>query len=892
MIIKSVSLENFLSHKDTIVEFDRGVNVIIGPNGAGKTSIVDAIIFALFSDRVRGDRINDIIRRDSKEAKVELEFVIDNKEYKIENVRSKTTSDIVVYENGNTLAMGKNNVAREVTKILEMSKDIALNSVFVRQGEIALLLDQEPSKRKEFIGKLLGLDKLEYTYDNMRNVIDKFKEDTKEYDRIKVRLDEKGESLKGKSKEKEELEIKNEKRKQELEIKSEELERAEEELKSWNDKRDRYNESKNEISTIGRDIKNIERRISELEEELNSAIKASENANKLEGEIGRLEPLVKYKELISEYKQLKKDRKRLEDELEKVNKLSEEKEDNKEDYEEYNKLSEEKEELLKEEGTLRKDEIEYEKIITEIKNKKKEIEKVDNEIEKVEEDAKALGIATLEDKNKKLEEIDTIRKEFNDALDKLKDEKGRLNGRRKEISEYLGILGESNICPICKQELTEEHRENVKKEFGEEISYIKNRLVKIEEEITEKTNEIKRLEEDKEKIEKIDFERLIKLKEELKDISIKIKELEDIKTESSKSVSRLYEVRKRIEDIKSKLNELKRRYDKYISAQNALESHRGKTEIESELTGINNKIDSIEEEKTILEEKIVEIPKDLDSEIKRLKKLEEEYIKLETEANSIESLKKMIVDKRNDVEERKSEMGKIIKERDSLGYSDEVYKKIKDRKETVNNTVIRLKSEFDNINLQLMKLDNEIKEIENAIRVLEAKLRESEKIRELINKLESIRKAFSKDGIQRVIRRKLAPFISDAASNYLDEFNLELSSLSINEDFDITLMRGGEELPLRNISGGEKVAVAIALRLAIANALSNRLSTIIMDEPTVHLDEERRRELVDIMKSFSTNSIIPQLIIITHNRELEDVGDVVYNVEKVNGISVVKSIEL
>ncbi len=59
-----------------------------------------------------------------------------------------------------------------------------------------------------------------------------------------------------------------------------------------------------------------------------------------------------------------------------------------------------------------------------------------------------------------------------------------------------------------------------------------------------------------------------------------------------------------------------------------------------------------------------------------------------------------------------------------------------------------------------------------------------------------------------------------------------------------------------------------------------------MDEPTTHLDEERRRELVEIMKSFfREGATIPQMIIVTHHRELEDVTDTVYRVEKVSGVS-------
>ncbi len=59
-----------------------------------------------------------------------------------------------------------------------------------------------------------------------------------------------------------------------------------------------------------------------------------------------------------------------------------------------------------------------------------------------------------------------------------------------------------------------------------------------------------------------------------------------------------------------------------------------------------------------------------------------------------------------------------------------------------------------------------------------------------------------------------------------------------------------------------------------------------MDEPTTHLDEERRRELVEIMKNFfREGAAVPQMIIVTHHRELEEVADTVYRVEKVDGVS-------
>lgn len=54
------------------------------------------------------------------------------------------------------------------------------------------------------------------------------------------------------------------------------------------------------------------------------------------------------------------------------------------------------------------------------------------------------------------------------------------------------------------------------------------------------------------------------------------------------------------------------------------------------------------------------------------------------------------------------------------------------------------------------------------------------------------------------------------------------------------------------------------------------------------MDEERRKELVNILSSFFREGgrIIPQMLIITHHREIEDVADVIYTIKKEEGYSI------
>ena len=47
-MIKSIELTNWKTHKHTVINFQKGVNVLIGVMGAGKSSVIDGISFGLF----------------------------------------------------------------------------------------------------------------------------------------------------------------------------------------------------------------------------------------------------------------------------------------------------------------------------------------------------------------------------------------------------------------------------------------------------------------------------------------------------------------------------------------------------------------------------------------------------------------------------------------------------------------------------------------------------------------------------------------------------------------------------------------------------------------------------------------------------------------------------
>ena len=115
------------------------------------------------------------------------------------------------------------------------------------------------------------------------------------------------------------------------------------------------------------------------------------------------------------------------------------------------------------------------------------------------------------------------------------------------------------------------------------------------------------------------------------------------------------------------------------------------------------------------------------------------------------------------------------------------------------------------------------------------------------------------------------PLIQKYTKQFFNKFNFNYSDLTLDDEYDVTLYGPEGESSMSMVSGGEKIAVALALRLGITQA--------------IHLDSSRRHELINLLKEMS---VLPQMIIVTHESQLENAADNLIKVEKDNGISKVE----
>ena len=187
--------------------------------------------------------------------------------------------------------------------------------------------------------------------------------------------------------------------------------------------------------------------------------------------------------------------------------------------------------------------------------------------------------------------------------------------------------------------------------------------------------------------------------------------------------------------------------------------------------------------------------------------------------------------------------------------------------------------ELSGIDQQIGAILEKISKGSEQIKIIENAISELQIVKEYITNLDEIQNnIFSRDGpVATSLRSWALNAISAKASEYLSLMNTKIQRIQLTEkarDISIICNSKTEVLELESLSGGEKVSVALALRLGMASLLgASNLNMMILDEPTTHLDAERKKSLVGVLSQLSniSNSDTPmQFLIITHDAEIFD----------------------
>jgi DNA repair protein SbcC/Rad50 len=181
MIPQSLHLTDFLSYKRMEEPLDlRGLRLacLSGANGHGKSALLDAITWALWGKArgCEGGQEQDRLIRDGAEAtSVELVFLFDDQLYRVRrsrwrNGRSELLVAVKAADGSWTDLAGEgiNDTQRRLIALLRMDYETFVASAFVLQGRADTFTVLKPAERKEVLGRILGLEVYEHLAERAR----------------------------------------------------------------------------------------------------------------------------------------------------------------------------------------------------------------------------------------------------------------------------------------------------------------------------------------------------------------------------------------------------------------------------------------------------------------------------------------------------------------------------------------------------------------------------------------------------------------------------------------------------------------------------------------------------------------------------------------------------
>ena len=185
-MIQNLKIQNFQSHEDTEISFNKGVNVIVGSSDSGKSAIIRALRWVTTCNP-RGDAIRSFWGGDTKVS------ITTHEGHVIERTRTNSINRYILRKNNDEElifdAFG-NNVPKEIEEILNLEE--AIN--FQHQIDPPFLISETAGSVASHFNRMASLEKIDLGLKNtksMQNAVNsridlKIEERTKLREELKV----------------------------------------------------------------------------------------------------------------------------------------------------------------------------------------------------------------------------------------------------------------------------------------------------------------------------------------------------------------------------------------------------------------------------------------------------------------------------------------------------------------------------------------------------------------------------------------------------------------------------------------------------------------------------------------------------------------------------------
>lgn len=842
MNIQTVSLKNFRSYGETEQIFDISnypMVVIAGDNGSGKSSIIEALLFCLYGDTSitkgkgemkKSELLNDKTNKDSV---VSLTFELNGSIYQVERTLDRkrgTSGHARIIEVGSSSGpKAKQAVApKEVTKSIESLIGMDYDS-FTHSVVMTQGEFEALTEAKPAKRKDLFMKMFGLT---------KYEDYLKEVKSRQIKLNAEMENISGQIKILEADVEKESEAKKNLEEAEKEFEKIKSEVVETEQNKKKIEEDLNQASADKKDYDNLLEKLEHIQEEINS--RQSELESKGD----------EYKEILGAENELKE----LQPKIKKYNELEQQIKELQEKEKQNLKLTENIDKLEKIINTKRESlQSEIQRLTREKEESISSIQENANRVKSLEGEIAELGnpeseIIVLEENKKSIE---TER----EAALKLSVEFGT---KISTINETLGTLEKTTEpkCPVCGSDLTEEKKE-------ERVKHLENEKSPLEAEKRKVDKELERLKKELESIDK-------KMRQKQK----ASKNLEKKKTELQSLQNRISELQTEIEKIE---NELKTKQE-IFSEESFIEEEK------KQIKQLSEQIKSLKYDQ--------ELHSKLEGEFQELREVPQRDAALREKVSRKSKVVKEIENLEKIIEEKNGLYKVNEKRKNELENAARRWEELDKKSKEIGEKLSRLQTIKGEEKQRVEHLKNELLEIKNKKEQLKTIQKEYDVKRIMDKRLSILEEAFSKDGIPFIMLKKIMPLVGARSTELLHKLTEAQLGLEVSMEQDkiyVKVLEGGKSKHVGRYSGGEKMRINFALRLAISELLTKMggrtacIESLMIDEGFGALDDDGRQAIINIFNLLGSS--FKKIIVITHVKEVQEMFPVQFRVEKVGDFS-------
>jgi DNA repair protein SbcC/Rad50 len=215
-------------------------------------------------------------------------------------------------------------------------------------------------------------------------------------------------------------------------------------------------------------------------------------------------------------------------------------------------------------------------------------------------------------------------------------------------------------------------------------------------------------------------------------------------------------------------------------------------------------------------------------------------------------------------------------------YDPQALEKADQEERRLYDEVVQLGAHLGTLQEKIKEQESQIAAAQNKELELAAARAEHAELGETREMLQQFRETI-RDAAPHVMKELLKQISKEANRIFGDILGDRSVTLSWEEEYEIVLRTRGQERSFAQLSGGEQMSAALAVRLALLKTLA-KLDVAFFDEPTQNMDELRRGNLAEQIRRVRGFN---QLIVISHDDTFEQSLDSVIYLHKRDGETVV-----